>query len=100
MCEIITLCGSTKFKLLFEKFNNKFTLEGKIVLLPGCYAHYDNIIITEEQKSNLDVLHKQKILMSNSIFVINENGYIGSSTQSEIKFAIEHNIPVNYYINV
>lgn len=38
----------------------------------------------------------KKILMSDCILVINENNYIGSSTRSEIDFAINHNIPVFY----
>jgi len=94
--KIITLCGSTKFKSIFDKVNCKFTLLGKIILQPGCYAHADNIIITEDQKIKLDILHKEKILMSDCIYVINEDNYIGSSTKSEIEFAITNNIPVYY----
>jgi hypothetical protein len=98
--KVITLCGSTKYKLSFEKINLKLTLEGKIVLQPGCYAHHDNINISEEQKINLDILHKDKILMSDCIFVINEDNYIGSSTKSEIEFAYQNNKPVFYLYEV
>ena len=98
--QIVTLCGSTKFKKQFDEMNLKFTLDGYIVLSPGCYAHADNIIITNEEKIKLDELHKKKILMSNFIFIINENNYIGSSTQSEIKFAINNNIPIFYLYEV
>ena len=94
--KIITLCGSTKFKNKFEEINMKLTLEGKIILLPGCYVHTNNIIITDIQKEKLDLLHKEKILMSDCIYVINEDNYIGSSTKSEIEFAITNNIPVYY----
>ena len=94
--EKITLCGSTKFKNLFEEYNRKFTLEGKIVLLPGCYAHYDNITITDQQKIDLDNLHKDKILESDFIFIINKDGYIGESTRSEIDFAIKNMIHILY----
>lgn len=99
MAEIVTLCGSTKFKSLFEEYNNKLTLEGKIVLSPGCYMHADNHVITEEQKIKLDELHKKKILMSNYIYVLNQDNYIGESTKSEIDFANIHKIPVFYYQN-
>ena len=85
--KIIVLCGSTKFKEDFEYYNNKFTLEGNIVLIPGCYPHYDKIQITNEQKESLDILHKDKILMSDIVFIINKDGYIGSSTESEINFS-------------
>ncbi len=98
--KIITLCGSTKFKNKFEEINRNFTLLGKIILQPGCFAHADNIIITDEQKENLDLLHKEKILMSDCIYVVNKNNYIGSSTQSEIDFAHKHNKPVFYLYEV
>ena len=62
--------------------NLKLTLDNKIVLQPGCFAHYDNIDISDEQKSNLDKLHFKKILMSDCIYVINENYYIGESTKN------------------
>jgi hypothetical protein len=98
-CKIITLCGSTKFKKDFEYTNMMLTLQGKIILQPGCFAHYDQIQITEEQKQNLDELHKRKIDISDAIYVINTNEYIGSSTKSEIEYAIKMNKPVFYMIN-
>jgi hypothetical protein len=96
--KIITLCGSTKFKTAFEKANLNLTLQGKIILQPGCFMHFDKITITDEQKKDLDELHKEKILMSDCIYVINENNYIGDSTKSEIEFATKHNIPV-FFLN-
>ena len=38
-------------------------------------------------KEMLDDMHKRKIDMADEIFVINKNGYIGSSTLSEIEYA-------------
>ena len=94
--KIITLCGSTKFKESFDEFNRKFTLEGNIVLMPGCYAHYDKIQISDKEKESLDILHKDKILMSDVVFIINKDGYIGSSTQSEIEFSKKYNKLILY----
>jgi len=45
---------------------------------------------TEEQKVMLDDIHKRKIDMSDAIYVINKDGYIGSSTRSEIQYAKRH----------
>jgi hypothetical protein len=95
--KIVTLCGSTKFKTIFEKVNMTLTLQGKIILQPGCFAHFDKIVITDKQKKALDELHKEKILMSDCIYVINENNYIGDSTKTEIEFAMNNNIPIFYY---
>ena len=44
----------------------------------------------------LDDMHKRKIDMADEIFVINKNGYIGTSTKSEIEYAINTNKPVRY----
>jgi hypothetical protein len=93
---IITLCGSTKFKSSFDNMNLFLTLNNKMVLQPGCYAHADKIDITEEQKINLDKLHKEKIDISDCIIVINEQNYIGSSTASEIEHAITKNKDIIY----
>ena len=58
--------------------------------MPGVFAHSDGTTLTDEQKSQLDELHKRKIDMSDEIFVINKDGYIGSSTESEIRYARAH----------
>lgn len=83
---IITLCGSTKFKDEILAWNRDLTLGGAIVLMPGVFAHSGDYI-TEQQKEELDQLHKRKIAMSDAIVVVNPNGYIGNSTREEIGFA-------------
>lgn len=93
--KIICLCGSTKFKDKFLYWNRKLTLQGYIVVMPGVFGHCGDHI-TDIQKENLDQLHKWKISMSDAIFVINQDGYIGLSTQSEIDFARKLKIPVIY----
>lgn len=93
--KIVTLCGSTKFKKEFIDTLRRLTLEGYIVLLPGVYAHSgDNL--TSEDKLMLDDMHKRKIDMSDEIYVINKNDYIGDSTNSEIEYAKAQGKPVNY----
>lgn len=94
--KIITLCGSTKFKSSFETMNLNLTLNDKIVLQPGCFAHADNISITEDQKLKLDKLHFEKIDISDCIVVVNYNNYIGESTKKEIEYATNTNKPVFY----
>ena len=88
---IVTLCGSTKFKEKFEEVNKLLTLEGHIVLSVGVFSHSDNVYISEDQKEMLDILHKEKIDLSDCIYVINVGGYVGNSTKSEIDYAIKNN---------
>ena len=47
-------------------------------------------------KEMLDDMHKRKIDMADSIYVINVGGYIGESTRSEIEYAKANNKPVRY----
>ncbi|MBP5249163.1 MAG: hypothetical protein J6Z46_04065 [Lachnospiraceae bacterium] len=50
----------------------------------------------KETKKMLDDIHKRKIDMADSIFVINVGGYIGDSTRSEIEYAKAHWKKVEY----
>jgi hypothetical protein len=95
--KVITLCGSTKFKKEFLEAQKRLTLEGHIVISVGLFAHSgDNEVWEEGVKEMLDDMHKRKIDMADEIFVINVNGYIGSSTRSEIEYAIKKGKTVNY----
>lgn len=95
--KVITLCGSTRFKENFLKEQKRLSLEGNIVISVGLFGHSgDNEVFTEGIKEMLDDMHKRKIDMADEIFVINKNGYIGSSTRSEIEYAIKTNKKVNY----
>lgn len=42
---------------------------------------------TKEEGNILDRMHKQRIDMADSIFVVNVGGYIGKSTKEEIEYA-------------
>jgi hypothetical protein len=95
--KVITLCGSTKFKDDFLREQKRLTLEGNIVISVGLFGHSgDNEVWTEGTKEMLDEMHRRKIDMADEIFVINKDGYIGTSTRGEIEYAIETNKKVNY----
>ncbi len=101
--KIITLCGSTKYWQDFSRINAKLTLKGYIVLSIGSSFQHDELTfspLTEEAKDiqgkRFDDLHLHKIQMSDEILVLNIDGYIGSSTNQEIKFATEQNKVVRY----
>ena len=88
--KVITLCGSTRFKDEFITAQKQLTLKGNIVISVGLFGNADNEsrnAITPEIKTMLDDMHKRKIDMSDEIYVINKNGYIGESTKSEIEYA-------------
>ena len=95
--EIITLCGSTKFKEQFLEVQRRLTLDGIIVVSCGLFTHADNEPTTEEQKKMLDELHFSKIYLSDGIYVIDVGGYIGESTRREIEYAGKNGKFVRYY---
>ena len=75
----------------------RLTLEGNIVISVGLFGHSgDDEVWTDGTKEMLDDMHKRKIDMADEIFVINVDGYIGSSTRSEIDYATATRKTVNY----
>jgi hypothetical protein len=89
--EKVCLCGSTRFFKTFDDWNFRFTLEGKIVLSIGCNTKSDKgLSLTADDKVKLDELHKRKIDLADWVFVLDVDGYIGSSTRSEIEYAKAH----------
>ena len=95
--KVITLCGSTRFKEAFLEAQKRLTLEGNIVISVGLFGHSgDDEVWKEGTKEMLDNMHKRKIDMSDGIFVINVDGYIGESTRSEIDYAIKNGKTVEY----
>jgi uncharacterized protein YkuJ len=96
---VITLCGSTKFKEQFEQANAFLTLQGNIVISVAFFEQSDGFEITEEQAELLGNLHFRKIDISDEIFVIDVEGYIGNSTKREIQYAEEKGKVIRYYSN-
>ena len=97
---IITLCGSARFEEQFKDWNEKLTLAGHTVFSLSVYASDKKMQrmidptwngshewYTEEQKTVLDQMHKEKIDLSEGIVVLNVDGYVGDSTASEIHHA-------------
>lgn len=108
---IVCLCGSTRFYQAFQEANYRETMAGKIVLSVGFYrpspqsesevaryqgTHGESWGCTPEPKIALDVLHKQKIDLADEVLVLNIGGYIGESTRSEIRHAIDRNKPIRF----
>ena len=94
---VITLCGSTRFRDTFMQAQKRLTLEGNIVISVGLFGHAgDEEVWTEGTKEMLDDMHKRKIDMADEIYVINVGGYIGSSTRSEIEYALATGKKVRY----
>lgn len=90
--QIVVLCGSTRFKEDFERAERDFGREGKIVLTVSMFGHSGDLppeqcVDGHPVKAKLDELHKRKIDLADSVYVVNAGGYLGASTRSEIRYA-------------
>ena len=91
----VCLCGSTRFKETFFNVARDFTLKGYIVTMPMVFVHRGDIV-NNLDKDYLDEIHKTKIAEANLVYIINENGYIGESTKSEIDWALQLGKKIEY----
>lgn len=84
--KIITICGSLKFQKEIMIVAEKLALKGNCVLT-SVYPILENLKMTDEQLEKLKEAHFKRIELSDSIYVINKDNYIGKSTKLEIEYA-------------
>lgn len=94
--KVITICGSLKYEADMKLVAEKLALEGNCVLTPVFPVSKD-IKISKEQTNNLKEAHFKRIEMSDEIYVVNKDGYIGDSTKLEIEYATKLNKVIRYY---
>lgn len=97
--KIITICGSLKFQKEMMEIAQKLALNGNCILTP-IYPVLEDFKISKEQIENLKKAHFKRIELSDAIFVINVNNYIGDSTNLEIEYAKSLGKEVLYYLNI
>jgi hypothetical protein len=96
--KIITICGSLKFTEEMKFYAEKLELEGDCVLTV-IYPTKEKENYTSEEVYHLQMGHYRRIDMSDAIFVINKNGYIGEAVKSEIEYAKKKNKEIIYLEN-
>ena len=89
---VVTLCGSAKFADEFARVQEELIEDGKIVLYDGLFYNSGNDSDAQEARFYdlnfmLIDMQKQKIDMSDEIFVVNPKGYIDEYVWSEICYA-------------
>ena len=97
--EVITLCGSLKFKKEMMKIAEKMALEGYCILTP-VYPILENNKRTEEQLIKLKEEHFKRIEFSDAILIVNVDNYIGNSTNLEIDYAKKLGKEILYYTDL
>lgn len=84
MNKVVTICGSMKFKEKMMEVAKELEIKNEYVVIQCIYS---NDKFNEKEKQILAKLHYDKIKISDAIYVININGYIGESTTKEIEYA-------------
>ena len=84
--KVITICGSMKFSKEMMQIAEELELkEGYAVI--QCVYNIDGQRYEGLDAEMLDRIHRRKIDISDAIYVVNIEGYIGSSTKKEIEYA-------------
>lgn len=97
--KVVTLCGSLRFWDKIQEMSERLELEKGYVVL-GIVPHVLDRELADSEKDLLGELHRAKIDLSDAIYVINLDGYIGKSVKSEISYAKEMGKEVLYLENV
>ena len=98
--KIITVCGSYKFKNEMVEVTEKMALKGNCMITPIELTKPNKEAYTKDEAIMLGKMHKEKIKLSDAILVVNVNGYIGDSTNSEIEYAKSLNKEILYYTDL
>ncbi len=94
--KVITICGSLKFKDQMLQISEQLTLEGACVLTP--VFNIAKSPLTGEELKNLKEAHFKRIELSDAIYVVNVDNYIGTSTANEIEHAKKLGKEIIYYV--
>lgn len=94
MHKIITISGSMRYWEEILNHATKLSVEGNIVLIP--FNDPDEENIPEFRKKMHDEVHNERIEMSDELFVVNKDCYIGNNTIKEILHAFRNNKYVNF----
>ena len=101
--KIVVLCGSSRFCAIMVVCGWLIEREEKAIamglhLLPDWYTQVpDHLAEHEGVADAMDTLHLRKIDISDEIFVVNRDDYIGESTKKEIEYAANHGKKIRWY---
>ena len=84
--KVITICGSMRYSKEMMKISEELELKDGYAVIQCVYnvagEKYEGLDL-----ETLDRIHKKKIEISDAIYVVNVNGYIGAATRNEIEYA-------------
>jgi hypothetical protein len=94
--KVITIRGSMRFAKEMQKIAWDLELNNRWATIQCVYGglEHEN---TSEDREALEVCHLKKIDISDAIYVVNINGYIGNHTRQEIEYATKLGKEIIYH---
>ena len=84
--KVVTICGSMRFEEQMKKI--AFDLETKSdMCVLQCVYNVDKDTVTDDDIAALNKTHLKKIEISDAIYVVDIDGYIGEQVKKEIEYA-------------
>ncbi len=95
--KIVTICGSMRYT--DEMIKIAYDLEAKYgYAVIQCVYNMNNEKIGKNDIDNLANAHWKKIEISDAIYVVNVDGYIGESVSREIEYAKKLGKEIIYHV--
>ena len=82
----VTLCGSMRFEKQMQKIAMDLETQHAMNVLQCTYNVADRIL-SDREVETLTKAHYRKIDLSDGIYVVDIDGYIGESVKQEIQYA-------------
>ena len=98
--KIITVVGSKKFNKDINYISTNLTIQGNLVFSSALNFPEGADDILKEEGFWIEEAMKDKILISDILYVCNKNKYIGETVKSYIDYAKEHNKEIKYLENI
>ncbi len=92
----VTICGSMRFENDMKNIALQLELKHNMNVIQ-CTYNPQGVNISDDDKEQIIMAHYKKIEMSDAIYVLNIDGYIGESVKKEIEYAGSKGIEVIYH---
>lgn len=98
--KVVSMIGSTKFQEQFFEEGWKFTADGWLVTLPNFRPESMMNDTWDIPDTELEDIGYHRINIADLVYVVNVNGYIGSSTAREIEYAKKQKKEIKYMVEL
>lgn len=92
-----TICGSMRFEKEMKDIAYQLETQKGFNIFQCTYTPEDHIP-SKKELNEIEKSHYKKIDLSDGIYIVNIDYYIGESVKKEIEYAKEHNKEILYHL--